>query len=205
MANVRFVPDSAPLSDVSPVVLAQALAWRSARFGVRQSRRAVRHLPAAARELRALAPKGPFARAAENGYSLWSAEAKFCVASVKSLGSAYSVWSVLSGGSAASLFSVGSILSIGSAGSILSIGSVGSILSIGSAGSVCSIGAVGQLRLPLMASDALVVDVVEIADGSDDGAVEPEPPMSGPQGLSVLDRGATLLGLLALGASVARP
>jgi hypothetical protein len=199
------VPESPSLSDVSPVVLAQALAWRSARFGARQSGRALRHLPSVAHELRALAPKGPIARAAEHGYSLWSADARFSVASVRSLGSAYSVWSVLSGGSAASLFSLGSILSIGSAGSILSIGSVGSILSIGSAGSVCSIGAVGQLRLPLMASDALEVDVVEIADGSADDADDRDPPASGPAGLSVIDRGATIVGLLALGAAIARP
>jgi hypothetical protein len=183
------VPDAPVLADVSPTELAQAVAWRTARFGARQGGRALRRLPGAAAQLRALAPKGPIARLAERGYSIWSADSRFCIASVKSLGSAWSVWSLLSAGSAGSLFSLGSVLSVGSAGSILSIGSAGSILSIGSVGSVCAIGAAGQLRRPDLG----------IGDASDDDIV------GAPAGLSVIDRGATLVGLLALGGAVLRP
>jgi hypothetical protein len=203
---VTVVPDADVLAQVSPTELAQAVAWRTARFGARQGGRALRRLPAASRELRAVLPKGPLARWRERGYSIWSADSRFCIASVRSLGSAWSVWSLLSGGSAGSLFSIGSIFSVGSAGSILSIGSAGSVLSIGSVGSVCSIGAIGQLRRPALPVDdgsAIILDELDVVDLDEvDDAAGDEPtaavPPTGPSGLSIIDRGATLLGVLAL-------
>jgi hypothetical protein len=77
----------------------------------------------------------------------------------------------------ASLGSALSVLSIGSVGSIASIGSAGSIASIGSAGSVLSIGSVGALPGSRAATT------------------------TGRRRLTVVDRGATLLGLAALAAA----
>ena len=133
---------SVELAAASPADLAQAIAWRSARFGARQTRRAIRRVPSVAGRLRALAPDGPLARAAARGYSIWSTESRYSVASVKSQAAAWSAWSLLSAGSAASVGSLASVLSLASAGSICSIGSAGSIFSIGSIGSVCAIGGI---------------------------------------------------------------
>jgi hypothetical protein len=204
---VADVPDAEVLAQVPPAELAQAVAWRTARFGARQGGKALRRLPGVSRQVRGLLPPGPIARMAARGYSIWSADSRFCIASVRSLGSAWSVWSLLSAGSAGSLFSFGSIFSVGSAGSILSIGSAGSILSIGSAGSICAIGGAGQLRLPTLPADT-VIDV----DGHDhDDLAAPElgdadladrmpgtGPATRPTGLSIIDRGGTLVGVLAL-------
>lgn len=132
------------LSDATLAQLASAFAWKSAASGAKRTGKAVRHLPRAWGEMRSFLPRGPIARAADHGYSVWSTGSRWSIASFKAHGSAWSVWSVFSVGSVGSLLSLGSVLSVGSAGSLFSLGSAGSILSVGSAGSVLSIGGVNQ-------------------------------------------------------------
>jgi hypothetical protein len=72
------------------------------------------------------------------------------------------------------------VLSIGSAGSVLSIGSSGSILSIGAAGSILSVGGAGRFG-----------DWNRSAPDANGGAA-PRPHRF------TIERGATLLGALAL-------
>lgn len=177
--------DGSGLMDASPLQLASVVAWRTAGFGARQTKKAVKAVPAVASalrpEIRSRLPKGPIARASENGYSIWSTNSRWSIASIRSLGSGWSILSTLSLGSLASMGSAGSVFSVGSAGSLLSIGSVGSILSIGSAGSVLSIGGVNEK--PWRSS----VDAV-------DGIENPT--------LTVIEHGGTMLGLLALAGAV---
>lgn len=120
--------------------------------------------------------------AREAGWSWWSTNSRLSLGSISSHQSVLSVWSLWSFGSAASLGSAGSVGSIGSVGSLFSIGSAGSILSIGAAGSVLSIGGVKQRPIFLrdLPPDASVDDVK----------------------LALVDRGATMLGALALAASL---
>jgi hypothetical protein len=174
-------PDST-LADASPAQLATALAWKSARFGLRQTGRAARRLPGVAGRLRRHLPKGPIARAADRGFSLWSTDSRWSIAAIKSHASAWSVWSMFSAGSVGAIGSIASIGSVGSAGSLLSIGSAGSILSIGAAGSVLSIGGVNRRpwSTPAAADDAAEADTPALA---------------------VIERGATVLGVLAVSAA----
>lgn len=116
------------------------------------------------------------------GWSVWSNQSRFSFASVRSQGSAWSVLSLWSLGSVASAGSAGSLLSVGSAGSILSVGSAGSILSVGSAGSILAVGGVNQRPTWL--------------GGGGDSEADDSPM------LALVDKGATVLGALALAAAV---
>lgn len=122
-------------------------------------------------------------RGREAGWSVWSTDSRLSAGSIGSHQSILSAWSAFSMGSIASLGSAGSVASIGSVGSIGSIGSAGSVLSIGSAGSVLAIGGRNQRPTWLtgdLPADASVRDVK----------------------LAVVDRGATVLGALALAAAL---
>lgn len=176
MADV--VVTESGLAEASPADLATALAWRSARFGARQTGKAIRRMPRAMGLIRKQLPKGPLARAAEQGFSLWSSNSRWSVASMRSHTSGLSIWSMFSAGSVGSIGSIASVGSLGSAGSLLSIGSAGSILSIGAAGSVLSIGGVNQQ--PWKSGP--------VVDGDD--AANPT--------LTVIEQGGALIGVLAL-------